>query len=199
MSSIARGGDNVEARVNLGAAYFYLGEYGNSINHLKLVTSSPGAEEDTNLVSAWGNLGDSYSQVNHPLEAQTAYNTALKLADKQLTQLGDDYQTRALKAEILAKLNALGQGDGTDDPVNLIEKTLDSKLHCLDCVASGVIVYHLAKKDDKALRMVTRAVDEGYSPFLLIHNPQLIELRNRAEFRRIQRIAQSASGKCGDK
>jgi len=199
MSSIAKGGDNIEARVNLGAAYFYLGDYGNSISHLKLVTSSPTAKDDTNMISAWGNLGDSYSQINQPIEAQTAYNTALKLADKQLIQLGDDYQIRAMKAEILAKLNSLGQSDSPDDPVSLIEKTLDTKLHCIECIASSVIVYHLAKKDDKASRMAMRSVDEGYSPFLLIHNPQLIELRNRAEFRRIQRIAQSASGNCGGK
>lgn len=199
LASITRGGENIEAHVNLGAAYYYLGDYGSSINHLKLVTGRPSTDEEMILISAWGNLGDSYSQINQPIEAQTAYNTALKLVDKQLTQLGDDYPTRALKAEILAKLNLLGQSDGPDDPVRLIEKILDSNLKCLECIASAVVVYHLAKNDDMALRMATRAIDEGYSPFLLIHNPQLIELRNRSEFRRIQQIAQSLRGKCENK
>jgi hypothetical protein len=62
-----------------------------------------------------------------------------------------------------------------------------------------VVVYHLARKDDMAMQMATRAVDEGYSPFLLINNPQLIELKNRSVFRRIQQIAQSMRGKCGGK
>ena len=197
--SIARGGETVEARVNLGATYYYLGDYGNSVNHLQYVTGKPEAGEDTNLIVAWGNLGDSYSQIGQPNEAQNAYNTALKLADKFLMQLNNDYQVTALKAEILAKLNSLGPSDGRDDPVSLIEKTLDSKLNCLECVAAATIVYHLAKKDELALRMATKAVDEGYSPFLLINNPQLIELRDRAEFKRIQQIAQSRRGKCGDK
>jgi serine/threonine protein kinase/Flp pilus assembly protein TadD len=196
--SIANGGENVEARVNLGATYFYLGAYGNSINNLKLVTDKAGADEDTNLIVAWGNLGDSYSQIGQPDEALRAYNTALKLADKYLLQLRRDYQITALKAEILAKLSSLSQGSGQEAPIDLIEKTLDSKLNCLECVASAVIVYHLAQKDDVALRMAARAVDEGYSPFLLINNPQLVGLRNRAEFRQIEQITRNTRGKCGD-
>jgi tetratricopeptide (TPR) repeat protein len=196
--SIARGGETVEARVNLGATYYYLGDYGNSINHLQYVIGKPEAGEDTNLIVAWGNVGDSYSQIGQPNEARNAYNTAIKLADRYLMQLNNDYQTTALKAEFLAKLNSLGQSDGPDDPVSLIEKTLDSRLNCLECVAAATIVYHLARKDDLALRMATRAVDEGYSPFLLINNPQLIGLRNRAEFKRIEQIAQSRRGKCGN-
>ena len=194
--SIAVGGENIEARVNLGATYYYMGDYGNSISNLKMVTDSPKSDEDPNLIVAWGNLGDSYSQVGQPNEARNAYNTAINLADKQLMRLRSDYQITALKAEILAKLGSLGYSDGQDDPVGLIEKTLDEKLNCLECVASAVIVYHLVKKDDIALRMAMRAVDEGYSPFLLINNPQLLELRDRAEFRRIQHIAQSTRGKC---
>src|SRR5262249_14615749 len=197
--SIANGGESIEARVNLGAAYYYLGDYGSSINHLKYVTDRPGAVKDSNLIVAWGNLGDSLSQIGRPIEAQKAYSTALELADRHLMQLRGDYQITALKAETLAKLNSIGQSNGPDDPVSLIEKTLDSKLNCMECVASAVIVYHLANKDDQALRMATRAVDEGYSPSLLINNPQLFELRNRTEFRRIQQIAQSMSGKCGSK
>ena len=194
--SIAAGGENIEARVNLGATYYYLGDYGNSISNLKMVTDSPKSDEDPNLIIAWGNLGDSYSQVGQQNEARNAFNTAIKLADKQLMRLHSDYQITALKAEILAKLGSLGYSDGQDDPVGLIEKTLDEKLNCLECAASAVIVYHLVKKDDMALRMAMRAVDEGYSPFLLINNPQLLELRDRAEFRRIQHIAQSTRGKC---
>lgn len=197
--SIARGGETVEARVNLGATYYYLGDYGNSINHLHYVTGKPGADEDPNLIVAWGNLGDSYYQIGQPNEAQNAYGTAIKLADRFLMQLRDDYQTTALKAELIAKLNSMGQGGGRDDPVGLIEKTLDSRLNCLECVAAAATVYHLAKKDDLALRMATRAVEDGYSPFLLINNPQLIGLRDRAEFKRIQQIAQSRRGKCGGK
>ncbi len=197
LDSIVRGGDNIEAHVNLGATYYYLGDYGRSINHLKVVTDRPGAEEDINLISAWANLADSYSQINHPIEAQTAYNKALNLADKYLMQLRGDFQITSLKAEILAKLTVPGQSNVPDDPIGLIEKTLDPRLQCLECVASAVIVYHLAKKDEMALRMAARAVDEGYSPFLLINNPQLIELRNRAEFRRIQNMAQGMRGKCG--
>jgi serine/threonine protein kinase/Flp pilus assembly protein TadD len=195
--SITKGGETIEARVNLGAAYYYLGDYRNSINNLKYVTDGYKADEDTNLIIAWGNLGDSYSQIGQPIEAQNAYNTALKLADKHLMQLRGDYQVTALKAEFLAKLNSPGQSDGQNGPVNLIEKTLDSNLNCLECIASAVVVYHLAKKDDMALRMAVRSVDEGYSPYLLINNPQLIELRKQAEFRRIQQIAQSARRKCG--
>jgi serine/threonine protein kinase/Flp pilus assembly protein TadD len=197
--SIARGGENVEARVNLGAAYYYLGDYGNSINHLQYVTGKPEAGEDTNLTLAWGNLGDSYSQIGQPNEARNAYHTALKLADRFLMQLNNDPQVTALKAEILSKLNLLGQSDRRDDPVSLIEETLDSRLNCLECVAAATIVYHIARKDDLALQMATRAVDEGYSPFLLINDPQLIGLRNQAEFKRIEQIAQSRRGKCGDK
>jgi len=197
--SIVIGGENIEARVNLGATYYYLGDYGNSIYNLKLVTDGPETDEDTNLIIAWGNLGDSYSQVGQPNEARNAYNTAIKLADKQLMRLRGDYQITALKAEILAKLGSLGYSDWKDDPVSLIESILASKLNCLECIASAVIVYHLAKKDDMALRMAMRAVDEGYSPVLLINNPQLTELRDRAEFRRIRQIAQSLRGKCGGK
>ena len=197
--SIAMGGENIEARVNLGATYYYLGDYGNSIYNLKLVTDGPESDEDTNLIVAWGNLGDSYSQVDLPNEARNAYSTGLKLADKYLMKFRGDDQITALKAEFLAKLYSPGQSDGRNDPISLVEKTLESKLNCLDCIASAVIVYHLEKKDDLALRMATRAVDEGYSPFLLINNPQLIGLRNRAEFRRIRQNAQSLSGKCGGK
>src|SRR5215468_6155753 len=158
--SIAAGGENIEARVNLGATYYYLGDYGNSISNLKMVTDSPKSDEDPNLIIAWGNLGDSYSQVGQQNEARNAFNTAIKLADKQLMRLHSDYQITALKAEILAKLGSLGYSDGQDDPVGLIEKTLDEKLNCLECAASAVIVYHLVKKDDMALRMAMRAVDE---------------------------------------
>jgi len=197
--SIASGGETVEARVNLGAVYYYLGAYGDSISNLKSVTSDSEADKDTNLIVAWANLGDSYFQIGQPNDAQSAYNTALRLTDKHLMQIHWDYQIIAKKSEILAKLNRLGQSDGQNDPVSLIQKTLDNKFNCLECIASAVIVYHLANKDDIALRMATKAVDEGYSPFLLINNPQLIELRDRAEFRRIRQIAQSMGMKCGDK
>ncbi len=197
--SIANGGETVEARVNLGATYYYLGAYGNSISNLKYVTDSSEADKDPNLIVAWVNLGDSYFQIGSLNEAQNAYNTALKLADTYLMQLRGNYQIVSLKAEILAKLSSPSQGDGQDNPISLIEKTLDSKLNCLECLASAVIVYHLAQKDDIALQMASRAVDEGYSPFLLINNPQLIGLRDRAEFRQIQQIAQGTRGKCGNK
>ncbi len=194
--SIAIGGATIEARVNLGAVYYYLGDYEKSISNLKSVTNVPDADLDTNLIVAWGNLGDSYLQNGQPTDAQDAYKTALKLADKHLMQFGADYQITSLKAEILAKLIPSDQSVGRDEPISLIEKTLNDKTPCLECISSAVIVYHLAKKDDLALQMASRAVDEGYSPFLLIHNPQLIELRDRAEFRRIRQVAQSIRGKC---
>src|SRR5262249_24715857 len=61
--SIANGGETVEARVNLGATYYYLGDYGNSISNLKPVTDNPEADKDPNLIVAWVNLGDSYVQI----------------------------------------------------------------------------------------------------------------------------------------
>jgi serine/threonine protein kinase/Tfp pilus assembly protein PilF len=195
-NSISRGGENTEARVNLGATYYYLGDFGNSINHLKVVTDAPEAAKDPNLIPAWGNLGDSYSQLNQPVEAQTAYKTELNLIDRQLTRFGDDYQLRAMKAEVLAKLNSLSQNEASAEALSLIEMTLDSRLNCLDCLASAVTVYHLSSKDDKALRIATRAIDEGYSPFLLINNPQLSPLKDRLEFKRIQQKARSIPQKC---
>ncbi|MGE0132282.1 MAG: protein kinase [Blastocatellales bacterium] len=197
--SIASGGETIDARINLGAAYFYLGEYERSIGELKVVTDIAGANEDVNLIEAWGNLGDSYRQKGLAVDAESAYSVALKLIDKHRMQYRGDYQRIALKAEIIAKLKSLGQSAATDDPVAMIEQTLDRKLNCLECAASAVTIYHLAKRDDEASRMAMRAVDEGYSPFLLINNPDLAGLGNRVEFRRIQQDAQSARGKCEDK
>jgi tetratricopeptide (TPR) repeat protein len=197
--SVVRGGETVDARINLGAAHIYLGQYERSISELKTVTDVAGASEDTNLIEAWGNLGDSYRQNGDTPEAEGSYKIALKLIDKHLMQYRGDYQKFALKAEIIAKLRSVGQSAWRDDPVGMIEKTLDRKLNCLDCIASAVTVYHLADRDDEALRMARRAVEEGYSPFLLINNPDLAGLGNRAEFRAIKQEAQGARGKCGDK
>ncbi len=197
--SIASGGETIDARINLGATYFYLGRYERSISELKIVTDGAGANEDTNLIEAWGNLGDSYRQNGQMFEAEGAYNIALKLIDKHRMQYRGDYPKIALKAEIIAKLRSLSQIAGQDDPVEMIEKTLDRKLNCLECVASAVTIYHLANRDGEASRMARRAVDEGYSPFLLINNPELAGLSSHVEFRQIQQAAQSARGKCEDK
>src|SRR5262249_39990576 len=97
------------------------------------------------------------------------------------------------------KLNSLGQSDGQDDPVSLVEKTLAPDLHCPECIASAVTVYHFAKRDNDAARMAMRAVDEGDSPYLLLNNSFLSDLRGRIEFKRIQQTTQSMQRKCENK
>jgi serine/threonine protein kinase/Flp pilus assembly protein TadD len=194
--SITNGGETVEAYVNLGAVYYYLGNYTEAINYLSRITGNNEAREDVNLIEAWGNLGDSCWQSGQHNEAADAYHIALELINKQLIQFRGDYQIKALKAEIIAKLNSLSQNTGQDDPVGLTEKNLSLAPDCLECLASAVTVYHLVKRDNDALQMAVKAVKEGYSPFLLISLPELAELRSRVEFRRIQQIAQSERGKC---
>jgi serine/threonine protein kinase/Flp pilus assembly protein TadD len=194
--SIAKAGESIEARVNLGAIYYYMGDYGNSIYNLRFVTDKSKSNEDTNLIVAYGNLGDSYTQINQQNEARSAYSIGLQLANKYLMNYRGDDQITALKAEFLAKLRAPAQIEEQNDAIPLVEKTLNTKLNCIDCMVSAAIIYHLANKDDMALQMAMRAVDEGYSPFLIVNNPQLIELKQRAEFRRIQQIARSIGGKC---
>ncbi|HKQ75324.1 MAG TPA: protein kinase [Blastocatellia bacterium] len=199
LDSIPIGGEAVEAHINLGAAYFYLGNYADSISHLRLITDGAQAREDAILIEAWLNLGDSLSQIGQQNEAKDAYSIGLRLVDRSLMQLHSNIEVMALRAEFIAKLNSLGQGTGQDDPVNLIEKTLDSRFDCLECIVSAVTIYHIMGKDDAALQMAERAVEEGFSPFLLVNNPELSTLRTRPEFKRIQQIARTVRGKCEDK
>jgi len=199
LDAIPIGGEAVEARINLGATYFYSGNYSDSINHLRFVTDGAQAHDDPTLIAAWLNLGDSLSQIGQQNGAKDAYSIGFRLVERRLMQLHSDVEIMALKAEFIAKLNSLGQDIGQDDPVKLIEKVLDSGFNCLGCIASAVTVYHILGKDDAALQMAERAVREGYSPFLLVNNPELSSLRARPEFKRIQQIAQTIQGKCEDK
>lgn len=189
--SIINGGETVEANTNLGAAYFFLGDYAESIVRLKRATIGEQADEDTNLIEAWGNLGDSYFQNSQPEDAKNAYSAALKLVDNHLIQFSGDYRATALKAEFIAKLALLGQSDSRENPISLIERTLKPEINCPDCAAKAAAIYHFAKRDDEAVRMARRAAEEGYSPFLLLNNPELVGLRDRAEFRLIERLARS--------
>ena len=195
-SSITNAGNSVEAHVNLGAAYFYLGNYEDSIGHLSLVTQGEKAKEDVYLIDAWANLGDSYLHSDRRDEAKLAYDIALRLINKFLIQARNDNEKISLKAEIIAKLVSLGVGTGQDNPIALINPTLDPKFNCQVCIASAVTIYLLADKKDEALQMARRAVDEGYSPILLVNNPDLFALKDRTEFKRIQREAQEENKYC---
>ncbi len=180
--SIMSAGETVDAYVNLGAANYYLGNYREAIGNLEYVTAKYGSGAGSNLIEAWGNLGDAYLQTGRGHDALKAYEKALGSIGLYLTQFRDDYEMLALKSELLIKSRLLGKVSAEEDPIELVERTLSGENNCLNCLAKAVTVYHLAKNDGKALETAKRAVDGGYSAILLAQNPELAALRNQPAF-----------------
>ncbi len=171
-----------DAFSNRGAAFFYLGRYGEALSDFEQATiHRSGLASDEDLAYAWGNLGDAYRQANRPGDAQEAYRKALDGLSRLLAARPTDAELLSFKAEWLAKLAAVGGATG-DDPIALLDGALRADPECAPCHAIGVIVHHLAGNRPQALRAAARAIDLGYSPFFIVLNPELAGYRQERLF-----------------
>lgn len=187
--------ETVDGYINRGTAYFFQGKYREAIGDFEAVTVNRrdlSGENDSPKV--WGNLGDAYRAENRNDRAIESYQRALQLADARLSSSLNDPEIIALKAEWIAKLRSIGVEDPLQEgPVALIGKALKNDGQNPEYLGIAVLVHYFSNDRDKAINIARKAVEAGYSPFLLKQNPEIIGLRQEKEF---QRIIQSFKPKC---
>jgi tetratricopeptide (TPR) repeat protein len=193
--------------VNLGAAYYYLGQ-SDSRNFAEAVTQiQKGLDLNRELPSLWGNRADAhFSQPGKSSEAINDYTQALLYAQRELHGRPSDDPGFAIVAEWHAKRSVAERADRPQqsaadaaEAINKIRNVLDpdekmaprKNQDCAECLASGVLVYHLledATRPDhrqQSLVLLELALKQRYSLASLENDPFLREIRAGRNYQQI--------------
>lgn len=165
---------------NLGLMYFYLGQFGKSINaHSRAVQLAP------NDHLAWSNLGDTLWIAGKQAEAKEAFVTAEQLAIGALKVNPNDpgylmdlaWITTMLDKKLEAgKLIGRARTQAPDDPyVHYIEGLMNWRTGDVEAALSSFEI----------------AAEKGYSLQMLAADPQLTALKDNPKFEKITRQAKS--------
>jgi len=171
--SIARA-PNVDAYVNLGLAYYYLGLYSDAAKNLKKARELGPTRDD---IAA--DLGDAYRQLGQPDEAKSNYDAAIGLALKA-------YQVNSRDAHTLGGLALYYAKKGDLDKAQQFiarAREIDAKDNVL--MYNEALIQALAGQSAKAMKDLRDAFQNGYPPEVAKSEPELASLRSSAEFDRL--------------
>jgi serine/threonine protein kinase/Flp pilus assembly protein TadD len=178
---------------NRGMAYFFQGKFAEAIRDWEVITLKEAPLAGNRPADFWGALGDGYRISGQAQNAIDAYRKAIELTESHLKLSPDDPGPLAYKAEWIAKLQSLGVRDSHQNPEEIIEKVLQASPACTECLGAAVVTYFFTGNRARAIEAASNAVKGGYSPFILVNNPELNELRQERVF---QSILRSGKPKC---
>jgi serine/threonine protein kinase/tetratricopeptide (TPR) repeat protein len=162
------------AWTNLGAAYMYLGRYEEAADAMKKA-----ADLSPHDHVMWRNLADSYHQIpSRQRDAKAAYEKALQTALLQLKVNPND--TDVLSGIALYEAHL---GD-VPDAVKYIRRTLDLAPQNSDSLFTSALVYEIIGDRREALQQLDKSVRAGYSLELVVHEPELQQLRTDSRYHR---------------
>ncbi len=160
---------------NLGTVYFYLKRYDDAVKMFeKAVELSP------NYELGMGNLADAYRWSGRTQEAMATYDKAIALAYKELQVNPRAATTMQHLAQYYAK-----KGDSAD-ALEFIKRSQSIDPADSSALYTQAVVYSLADRQDEALKVLSAALQKGYSFQEVKNDPELTKLRSRPEFSELQ-------------
>ena len=174
---------SVESYSNLGTAYFFLGKYEDArANFEKASHMSP---QQAVLV---GFIADCYRRSGNAAEARKTYDRAISLAYQTL-------QTNPRDAKSLADLSLYYAKEGdTTRGLEFIRRARGVDPEDVDFLYNEAVINTLANRMPEALRSLEQALTKGYSPRVVVSDPELAPLRQQPEFQTIMQKFQPKAG-----
>jgi serine/threonine protein kinase/tetratricopeptide (TPR) repeat protein len=157
---------------NIGTTQYYLGRYPESAAAFeKALALTP------SYFLTWANLGDALRLIpGHEAKAVEAYEKGIVLARAELATNPDDSQVHSYLALCLAKT---GRAAEAGDHLN---KSLRSGPLSPELLFNAAIVSNRLEKPAEALAYLSRARRAGFNPAIIRNEPELANLKSRAEF-----------------
>ncbi|MGH9804848.1 MAG: tetratricopeptide repeat protein, partial [Candidatus Acidiferrales bacterium] len=162
---------------NIGTVEFFRHNYAASARAFeKAVELRP------NQYLYWGNLADAYyfAPGERP-KAEAAYRRALALAEEELRVNPRDPGALASLAHYRAKTGQAGPA------LEAAERALALAPDDMNVVFYAALVYEALGRSQRALELLRRAKEQGYSPLEIENHPELQALRQRPEFQEMDR------------
>jgi tetratricopeptide (TPR) repeat protein/DNA-binding winged helix-turn-helix (wHTH) protein len=159
---------------NLGVIYYYLGEFGKSVNmHREAV------EQEAGLALRWLNLADSLHFAGRDADAGEAFGKAHDISERMLAV--DPLDSEALVMRAWSE-HMLGDSEAA---LASVERGLeidpeDPYGHYYDA-----LIRYQTGDEARALRALSTALDKGYPPGLLVAEPYLGAMRGNDNFHAI--------------
>jgi serine/threonine-protein kinase len=157
---------------NIGTAQYYLGQYPESAAAFeKAVALLPSHYQN------WANLGDALRLTpGRESAASEAYAKGIALARAELATNPDDSLVHSYLALCFAKT---GRAADARDHLN---KSLRSAPPSPELLFNAAVVTNRLEKPAEALGYLSRARRAGFNPAIIRNEPELANLRSRAEF-----------------
>ncbi|HEX5705700.1 MAG TPA: tetratricopeptide repeat protein, partial [Pyrinomonadaceae bacterium] len=160
-----------DAYSNLGSNYFYLERYAEAIEAYKsAIELNPGDD------ILYRNLGDAYLRAGNRPDAEAHYQLAAGLLRKSLLVAPGNAELLGRLAVCQAKLGR------TEEALQNIESAASGEPHNTKLQYQKAVVYALAGRDERALEYLAHALSHGYSNSEALRDPDLLSLRDSAEF-----------------
>jgi tetratricopeptide (TPR) repeat protein/TolB-like protein len=157
--------------LNLGTTYFYLKRYDEAVTMFeKAVQLNPNEE--------WGmgNLADAYRWSGHQDRARSTYDKAIALGYKEL-------EVNPRKADVMADMALYYAKKGNpSEALALIRRARSIDGNNVEFIHDQGVIEAIAGHEDEALKTLREAFQKGYPPDDAENDPELKDLRARAEF-----------------
>jgi tetratricopeptide (TPR) repeat protein/TolB-like protein/tRNA A-37 threonylcarbamoyl transferase component Bud32 len=171
---------------NLGTAYYYSHKFAEATS-----TYEKAVQLDDKDYLNWGNLGEaSYLAGEHP-KATEAYKKAIALAKQDLAVNPRDPQLLRTLANYYAMID-----DGAES-LKFLGKALEQSKSDKDSLFSASLIYNHLGDKGLALEWLGKALRAGYTPGMIMQQPDLDNLHGDARFEDLLRS--TASGQSAAK
>ncbi|MDQ5871759.1 MAG: protein kinase [Acidobacteriota bacterium] len=168
---------------NIGTAQYYLGRYPDSAAAFeKAVALGP------SHYMSWANLGDALRMIpGREAKASQAYEKGIALARAELATNPDDSQIHSYLALCLAKTGRAAEAR------NHLGKSLASGADSPELLFNAAVVANRAGRPDEAVGFLAGALRAGFNAAVIRNEPELANLRKRADFEKVVRQGGEAS------
>jgi len=166
---------NSQAYSNQGSCYFYQGQFGKAADSFERATALT-----PQVYVLWMNLGDAYRWApGLQSKAPAAYEHAIRLAQEELAVAPRD---PVLHMALAASCVKSGRAADALTHMNL---SLEIDPSDSGMVYQAAVISNIAGRREEALRMLAKAIKAGYSRADVEHDPELANLRDSEEYRRL--------------
>jgi Flp pilus assembly protein TadD len=156
---------------NLSWIYVFQGRFAEAVPPMEQAVRLPQATS-----FHWGNLARIYRWANHPDQAKATYDTAIRLARREIGVSPQDAKIRANLAYLLAET-----GHRTEALAEMVS-TLQNAPHDMTVVFTSALVHELTGDRSAALQALEMAAQGGHSVAEIRRHPDLVRLREDPKF-----------------
>ena len=163
-----------DAHANLGAAFYYLGQYSDAAKALEKAV-----ELDPTSHANIAGLADAYLQLGQRDKAMSSYEAAIKLALKAYQVNNRDATTLGALALYYAKKGDLNRAQ------NFIAKAREIDANDNVLIYNDAMIQALSGKLANGLKLLREALKSGFPIGIAKSEPELAALRSDPEFEKL--------------